>query len=112
MAFSIGTTEPASHGWIKIWRASGVVMPAFIPTVPSLIAKLGGGNPVAIVSAINVGSHVVDVSPLSTLGAICIANAAPHEDKNKLFRYLMIYGLSMSVFGAIVCYVFFGLLMR
>jgi hypothetical protein len=25
---------------------------------------------------------------------------------------LMIYGLSMSVFGAIVCYVFFGLLMR
>jgi len=92
--------------------SSGVVMPAFIPTVPGLIAKLGGGNPVAIVSAINVGSHVVDVSPLSTLGAICIANAASHEDKNKLFRYLMIYGLSMSVFGAIVCYVFFGLLMR
>jgi Na+/H+ antiporter NhaD/arsenite permease-like protein len=92
--------------------SSGVVMPAFIPTVPGLIAKLGGGNPVAIVSAINVGSHVVDVSPLSTLGAICIANAAPHEDKNELFRYLMIYGLSMSVFGAIVCYVFFGLLMR
>lgn len=91
--------------------SSGVVMPAFIPTVPGLIAKLGGGNPMAIVSAINVGSHVVDVSPLSTLGAICIANAAPHEDKNKLFRRLMLYGLSMSIFGAIVCYLFFGLLM-
>lgn len=90
--------------------SSGVVMPTFIPMVPGLIAKLGGGNAVTIVSAINVGSHVVDVSPLSTLGAICIANAAPHEDRNKLFQYLLIYGLSMAVFGAVVCYVFFGLL--
>jgi Na+/H+ antiporter NhaD/arsenite permease-like protein len=91
--------------------SSGVVMPAFIPTVPGLIAKLGGGNAAAIVSAINVGSHVVDVSPLSTLGAICIANAAPEEDKNKLFHYLLINGLVMAVFGAVICYLFFGLLM-
>jgi di/tricarboxylate transporter len=90
--------------------SSGVVMPTFIPMVPGLIAKLGGGNPVAIVSAINVGSHVVDVSPLSTLGAICIANVAAHEDKNRLFQHLLIYGLSMAIFGAIVCYLFFGLL--
>jgi len=91
--------------------SSGVVMPMFIPLVPELIAKLGGGNAVAIVSAINVGSHVVDVSPLSTLGAICIANMAAHEDKNKLFRHLLTYGLAMAVFGALLCYVFFGLLL-
>ncbi|MBL8162731.1 MAG: C4-dicarboxylate ABC transporter [Anaerolineae bacterium] len=92
--------------------SSGVVMPAFIPVVPGLIAKLGGGNPAALVSAINVGSHLVDVSPLSTLGAMCIANAAPHENKDELFRRLLIYGLSMSVVGALVCFVFFGLLLR
>jgi di/tricarboxylate transporter len=68
--------------------SSGVVLPTFIPMIPSLIARLGGGNPVALVSAINVGSHVVDVSPLSTLGALCIANAPAHEDKNRLFRAL------------------------
>ena len=92
--------------------SSGVVMPMFIPLVPGLLAQLGGGNAVAVVSAINVGSHVVDVSPLSTLGALCIANAAAHEDKNKLFQHLLIYGLAMSVFGALLCYIFFGLLLK
>ena len=90
--------------------SSGVVMPTFIAMVPSLIAKLGGGDPVAIISAINVGSHVVDVSPLSTLGAMCIANAAAHEDRNRLFQRLLIYGLAMAVVGALVSYLFFVLL--
>jgi Na+/H+ antiporter NhaD/arsenite permease-like protein len=90
--------------------SSGVVMPTFIPMVPSLIAKLGGGDPVAIVSAINVGSHVVDVSPLSTLGAMCIANAAASEDRNRLFQRLLVYGLAMALVGALVCYLFFDLL--
>lgn len=90
--------------------SSGVVMPTFIAMVPSLIAKLGGGDPVAIISAINVGSHVVDVSPLSTLGAMCIANAAAHEDRNRLFQRLLIYGLTMAVVGALVSYLFFVLL--
>ena len=85
-------------------------MPTFIPMAPSLIAKLGGGDPVAIVSAINVGSHVVDVSPLSTLGTMCIANAAASEDRNRLFQRLLIYGLAMALVGALVCYLFFGLL--
>jgi Na+/H+ antiporter NhaD/arsenite permease-like protein len=90
--------------------SSGVVMPTFIAMVPSLIAKLGGGDPVAIISAINVGSHVVDVSPLSTLGAMCIANAAASEDRNRLFQRLLVYGLAMALVGALVCYLFFGLL--
>ena len=63
-----------------------------------------------MVSAIKVGSHGVDVSPLSTLGAMCIANAAAHEDRDKLFRRLLLYGLAMAVVGAGVCYLCFGLL--
>ena len=47
---------------------------------------------------------------LSTLGALCIANAALSEDRKALFNKLMIWGLSMSVIGAFVCWVFFGLL--
>ncbi len=90
--------------------SSGVVMPTLIAMVPSLIATLGGGDPVAIISAINVGSHVVDVSPLSTLGAMCIANAAVHEDRNQLFQRLLIYGLAMAFVGALVCYLFFVIL--
>jgi len=90
--------------------SSAVVMPTFIPLVPGLIAKMGGGDPVALVSSINVGSHVVDVSPLSTLGALCMASAAQAENKKRLFYRLMFYGLSMSLVGAAVSYVFFGLL--
>jgi hypothetical protein len=87
-------------------------MPAFIPLVPGLIAQLGGGNPVALVSSINVGSHLVDVSPFSTLGALCIANAPTHEDQGRLFRHLLYYGLSMAFVSALVCWLFFGVLMR
>jgi Na+/H+ antiporter NhaD/arsenite permease-like protein len=98
-------------GLISVYSSSsGVVLPAFIPTIPGLIQKIGGGDPMAIASSVNVGAHLVDVSPLSTLGALCIANAALSEDRKKLFNKLMAWGLSMSVIGALVCWVFFGLL--
>jgi di/tricarboxylate transporter len=98
-------------GLISVYSSSsGVVLPAFIPTIPGLIEKIGGGDAMAIASSVNVGAHLVDVSPLSTLGALCIANAAASEDRKALFNKLMIWGLSMSVVGAFVCWVFFGLL--
>ena len=90
--------------------SSGVVMPMFLPMVPGIIKEIGGGNPAALISSINIGAHLVDTSPLSTLGALCIACAGDHEDKAKLFRNLLIWGLSMSVVGAIVCWLFFGIL--
>jgi di/tricarboxylate transporter len=90
--------------------SSGVVLPAFLPTIPGLIEKLGGGDALAIALSINVGSHLVDVSPLSTLGALCIANAAPDVDRKRLFNQMLAWGLSMCLVGAVVCYVFFGLL--
>ena len=61
-------------GVISTWSStSGVVLPAFLPTVPGLLARLGGGDPLALSLSINVGSSLVDVSPLSTLGALCVA---------------------------------------
>ena len=89
--------------------SSGVVMPMFLPMTPGLV-ELTGGDPISIISAIDVGSHLVDTSPLSTLGALCIASAGEEEDKGVLFRKLLIWGLSMSIVSGIVCYVFFGLL--
>lgn len=89
--------------------SSGVVMPMFLPMVPGLV-KLTGGDAVAMISSINIGAHLVDTSPLSTLGALCIASAGDHEDKGILFRKLLIWGLSMSLVGGVVCYIFFGIL--
>ena len=90
--------------------SSGVVMPAFLPLIPGLIAKMGGGDPLAMASAINVGAHVVDASPLSVGGALCIGCAAAWVDKKQMFRQLMIWGLSMSVVGAITVWILFTVL--
>ena len=57
-----------------------------------------------------IGAHLVDVSPLSTLGALCLASAPAAEDRAALYRKLLSWGLSMSVVGAVYCYVVFGLL--
>jgi Na+/H+ antiporter NhaD/arsenite permease-like protein len=97
-----------STGLISMFSStSGVVLPAMIPTLPGLIERLGGGSPIAVASAMNVGGHLVDVSPLSTLGALCIAAAAPGTDTRLLFNKLLAWGFSMTVVGAFVCYMLF-----
>jgi hypothetical protein len=62
----------------------------------------------AVASAMLVGGHLVDSSPLSTIGALCVASASPHEDRRVLFNKVLAWGLSMTVVGALVCYLWFG----
>jgi len=88
--------------------SSGVVLPAFVPLIPGLIVKLGGGDITRMIIAVSVGSHMVDVSPLSTLGAICIA-CIPALDRQVIFRKLLIWGLLMAVLGAILSFIFLDL---
>ena len=88
---------------------SGVVYPAFLPAVPELVARLGGGNPLEVALSINVGAALVDVSPLSTLGALCIAALPAGHEPARLFRQLLVWGLSMTVLGAIFCQLLIGL---
>lgn len=86
---------------------SGVVYPAFIPAVPGLVQKLGGGDPLQVAMSINVGAALVDVSPLSTIGALCVA-ALPRggDDAKRLFRQLLLWGFSMTIAGALFCQLF------
>jgi Na+/H+ antiporter NhaD/arsenite permease-like protein len=88
---------------------SGVVLPAFLPTVPGLVENLGGGDALAIASTMNIAGHLVDVSPLSTIGALCIASIPAGELSRKLFNQLLAWGLSMTVVGAVLCYLLFAL---
>ena len=98
-------------GFISIYSStSGVVLPAFLPTVPGLAEQVGGVTPLAIASAMNVGAHLVDVSALSTLGALCMAAAPAQEDTRKLFNKLMAWGLSMTVIGGFTCWLLFTVL--
>ena len=95
-------------GLVSVYSStSGVVLPAFLPTVPGLVEKLGGGDPLAIASAMNVGGHLVDLSPLSTIGALCLAALPANVDARVVFNQLLAWGLSMTVVGAIICWILF-----
>ena len=110
-ANSVTAVMAFTTGFISIYSStSGVVLPAFLPTVPDLAQQVGGVAPLAIASSMNIGAHLVDVSALSTLGALCMAAAPKHEDSRKLFNKLMIWGLSMSVVGAATCWLLFTVL--
>ena len=95
-------------GGISVYSStSGVVLPAFLPTVPGLAARLGA-DPMAIATSMNIGGHLVDVSPLSTIGALCIAAIPPDEDARALFNKMMAWGFSMTIVGALGCWIAFG----
>ncbi len=86
---------------------SAVILPAFLPTVPGLVENLGAVDPLTLASTMNVAGHLVDVSPLSTIGALCVASVAA-EDSRRLFNQLLAWGLSMTVVGAVLCWLLFG----
>jgi len=95
-------------GLISIYSSTiAVVLPSLLPTVNDLVKNIGGGDPLAIVSSMIVGGHVVDVSPLSTLGALCLAAAPPGTDTKKLFNQLLAWGVSMTFVAGAVCWLIF-----
>jgi di/tricarboxylate transporter len=95
-------------GLVSVYSStSGVVLPAFLPLVPELAARLGV-EPLSIAWSMNVSASLVDLSSLSTVGALYIAGAAPGSDVRKLFNGLLAWGLSMSVVGAVLCWLLFG----
>jgi hypothetical protein len=94
-------------GIVSVYSStSGVVLPAFLPMVPGLAAQLPGASPLGIAMSMMIGGHLVDVSPLSTIGALCMAGASP-EESPALFNRLLAWGLSMAVVGAMLCYLIF-----
>jgi di/tricarboxylate transporter len=94
-------------GVISVYAStSGVILPTFLPMVPGLTQQVVGSNALAIASSIIVGGHLVDVSPLSTIGALCLASS-PVEASASLFNKMLAWGVSMSVVGALLCYLLF-----
>jgi di/tricarboxylate transporter len=94
-------------GFISTYSStSAVVLPTFLPTVPGLVRQVGGGDPLAVALSINVGASLVDVSPLSTLGALCVAAVADPDTARDLFRKLLVWGFSMAAIGALMCQLF------
>jgi di/tricarboxylate transporter len=105
MAFVTGVISSYSS-------TSGVVMPAFLPIAPKLVQQIGGGDALALALSVNVGSALVDVSPLSTIGALCLAPITDAAESKRLFRQLLLWGFAMAFVGALFCQLFAGWIAR
>lgn len=96
-------------GLVSVFSStSGVVLPTFLPTVPDVIRQTGQepttATLLAAATAINVGSNVVDVSSVSTIGALCVAACPDEQVRRMLYRQGLAWGLAMTVVGAIACW--------
>ena len=74
-------------GLVSVYSStSGVSCRRSSPLSRGSPPNLEGADAVSIAFAMNVGSHLVDVSPLSTIGALCIAAAPLNVDTRRLIQ--------------------------
>ncbi len=84
--------------------SSGVVYPTLLPAVPGFVAQLGGGSPAEVALSIGVAAALVDVSPFSTVGALCLAARPREQDSAVLFRRMLLWSFAMVPAGALFCH--------
>ena len=87
-------------GLVSAFASTTGILAALVPLALPLI-DAGGVPGWALIAALGICSAVVDVSPFSTLGATVVATA-PAEEKPRLTRILVKFGMSMVVIGPIV----------
>lgn len=83
---------------------TAVVLPAFLPMIPAIAERFAGVDPFALATSLAVGATLVDASPLSTSGALCIAAAPPGTKSMGTFRKLLLWGFAMAIAAALFCY--------
>jgi Mg2+/citrate symporter len=72
--------------------------------VPGIAERFAGVDPLALATSLLIGATLVDVSPLSTVGALCVAVAPSGPHATDLFRKLLWWGFAMVLVAAAACY--------
>jgi di/tricarboxylate transporter len=92
-------------GAVSAFASTTGILGALIPlAVPFLLA--GEIGAVGVIIALAISSSVVDSSPFSTSGALVVASSGP-EVRDKVFRGLMAWGLSMIIVAPILSWAIF-----
>lgn len=74
----------ASSALLSAFSSSvGVALPVFMPIVDAVSKTIESGVSKALVIAVAAGSHLVDASPLSTLGALCLAQIKDTSEQQR-----------------------------
>lgn len=96
-------------GIVSVYSSTtGVVLPAFLPMVKDLAKAETGVPALSLALSVLVGGNLVDMSPLSTIGALCLAGHPDPASRRLLFHQLLIWGFAMAGLGASLCWLWFG----
>jgi di/tricarboxylate transporter len=90
----------------------GVALPLFLPLVENLSPGLDTSVVSALLISVSLGSHLVDASPLSTLGALCMAQVTKLTERNNLYRALLLWGFAMIPVSGVVGWFVYAILKR
>jgi hypothetical protein len=83
--------------------SSGVVLPLMLPLLPTFALVHPSLSVEGLVVAVTVSSHLVDCSPFSSLGALCIASVSHEQESAQLFRQLLRWGFAMILGALLLC---------
>ena len=105
---SASTVRPALIALSGVMGAvssgTGVVMPTLIPMANEIAKNPEMGTAMQLITAVIVGTNGVVISPLSTVGALCLAGAPEGVDRNKLYNQLILAAVCFSVCCAAAAY--------
>lgn len=92
-------------GLISAFAATAAVLGAAIPLVEPVLEG-GAVSPVGTVTAIAISSAIVDTSPLSTNGALLLANVQNVAER-VFFRQLLLWAIAVVIFGPLLLWFVF-----
>jgi di/tricarboxylate transporter len=92
-------------GIISAFASTAAVLGASIPLAEPILQG-SGLSAIGVVTSIAISSAIVDISPLSTNGALLIANAQD-VDERKFFRQLLAWAVGVIVFAPLLAWLVF-----
>lgn len=92
-------------GVISAFASTPPVLGVSIPLAEPILRQ-SGLSAVGTVTAIAISAAIVDISPLSTNGALLVANAQ-HMEKRAFFRQLLLWAAGVVVIAPLLAWFLF-----
>jgi di/tricarboxylate transporter len=88
-------------GLVSAFASTIGILGALIPLAVPLLIPGGGLEMTGFIYALAISASLVDCAPFGTTGATIVASGV-EEERPRLYRHLMFWGLSMVVIGPVV----------
>jgi di/tricarboxylate transporter len=92
-------------GIVSFFAATAAVLGASIPLVAPILQD-SALSAIGVVTAVAIASAIVDASPISTNGALLLANVQNMEER-VFFRQLLLWGVIVTVLGPLLAWFIF-----